>query len=920
MKRIDKIYEYLEEYTQKLSKEDLLQNKGFDANELAADLNILRNNVSKELNELLRRNQIIKLRGRPVKFLHKAAIEKTLNIRLTGKSIEVTSIHDFLRSQEAEDPFSHLIGAEKSLKNQVEQAKAAIIYPPVGLHTLVVGQTGVGKTLFARMMYNYGKHIQRFVNTAPFIVFNCADYYNNPQLLLSHIFGHAKGAFTGADSEKGGLVEKANGGILFLDEIHRLPPEGQEMIFYFMDTGTYNKLGETERKRKASVLILGATTEDPTSSLLKTFIRRIPIIINIPSLQERTVEEKIDIIKYLFANEAHRINKPIKISSEVVKALIGSASYGNIGQLKSNIQLTCAKGFLTSIKSEKNYIELDFKALSANIKDGFFELSKNRREFEKLGGILNAPLLIEPDGYKELLEDSHELPFNLYRLIEDKVSLLKEEGLDDSYINRFITTDVSINIKKFYNKFNKDRKNRDRILKIVDKEILEFAEKMKDLAETDLLRKYSDRFVYALSFHLSAFFKRLKEEKYNDRLYISHSIQNDDAEFKVALKIKAMISQTFRVDVPEVEITYIAILLKSVEEEKQGQVGILVAAHGNSTASSMVSVAQKLLGDSSACAVDMPLDVSPREILDIIINKVKAMDSGKGVLLLVDMGSLFKFEATVIERTGTRVRTIDMVSTPLVLEAVRKSSIFNMELDDIYSSLKEFKGYNNEPKENTSFSDNVIITVCTSGKGTAIKLKEIVGEIVADLTAESYTIIPVGVKELDKKINDLQKNHAVLAVVGVKKPKANIPFIPLEKLIDGTGEKVLKEIIAGGRTVVRSQEQSIVVKDLCVDNLKQFLTYLNPHKVIGLLLDFVSRLERELAIEFDHSLKIRIVIHAGYALERMITNDGLTLAAEKSHFSDELIQAVNNACEIFQKSLNISLSDAEKYYICEMLI
>ena len=88
------------------------------------------------------------------------------------------------------------------------------------------------------MMYKYAIYARKLEAKAPFVLFNCADYYNNPQLLLSHIFGHVKGAFTGADVEKEGLVAKANGGILFLDEIHRLPPEGQEMIFYFIDTGS----------------------------------------------------------------------------------------------------------------------------------------------------------------------------------------------------------------------------------------------------------------------------------------------------------------------------------------------------------------------------------------------------------------------------------------------------------------------------------------------------------------------------------------------------------------------------------------------------------------------------------------------------------------------------------------------------------
>lgn len=98
-------------------------------------------------------------------------------------------------------------------------------------------------------MFNYACFVGRFDAKKPFIVFNCADYAMNPQLLMAHIFGHIKGAFTGAGEDKEGLVDKANGGMLFLDEIHRLPPEGQEMVFYFMDTGTYSRLG----KRKEDV-------------------------------------------------------------------------------------------------------------------------------------------------------------------------------------------------------------------------------------------------------------------------------------------------------------------------------------------------------------------------------------------------------------------------------------------------------------------------------------------------------------------------------------------------------------------------------------------------------------------------------------------------------------------------------------------
>lgn len=105
-----------------------------------------------------------------------------------------------------------------------------------------MGGSGVGKSELAECMYEFSVLSGVKSKDAPFIVFNCADYAENPNLLIAQLFGVIKGAYTGANSDKEGLVEKANGGILFLDEIHRLPSEGQEILFYLIDKGKYRRL------------------------------------------------------------------------------------------------------------------------------------------------------------------------------------------------------------------------------------------------------------------------------------------------------------------------------------------------------------------------------------------------------------------------------------------------------------------------------------------------------------------------------------------------------------------------------------------------------------------------------------------------------------------------------------------------------
>ena len=702
MKRIDKIYNYILNNSKKVTKDKLLEIKGFNAQEIEESLDILKSNVCRELNVLCRNKKIVKIKNRPVCYFDRECFENILSIKLPSDLEEITDINDFINSEinvntEEQSPFNYLIGATTSLKNSIEQAKAALLYPPNGLHTLIIGSTGVGKSLFVNIMYQYSKYIQKLPEDAPFIIFNCADYCNNPQLLLSHIFGHIKGAFTGAEKEKEGIVEKADGGILFLDEIHRLPPEGQEMIFYFMDTGTYNKLGETDRHRTANVLLIGATTEDPNSTLLNTFIRRIPITIAIPSFEERPIEDKLEMINYLISKEAQRVNKTIKVSSEAVKAFIGSTSYGNVGQLKSNIQLACAKGFLNCINTDKG-IDINLNLLPPNIKNGIFTFVNKTKDNTTMWNMIPNTIIIQPDGDKTFLEtDAYEPPFNIYNIIEDKASLLKDEGMREDDIKNFITTDINIHLKKFYDRFKNDMHRREGLLKIVDKDIVEFAEEIKILAEDRLDKKLNERFIYAISLHFSALFNRINKNTVSFSSDINLQSSINSKEYDVAKEIHKLIEDRYKLTIPQVEIEYLSLLLTSIQESShQERVGIVVAAHGTSTATSMVAVAKKLFDADNIIAVDMPLERTPSDILESVVEKVKQVDEGKGVLLLVDMGSLKSLGEVITDRTNIETKSIDMVSTPIVLEAVRKCALCDNDLNSVYTYLcADFRGYTN---------------------------------------------------------------------------------------------------------------------------------------------------------------------------------------------------------------------------------
>ncbi|OOM75342.1 PTS system fructose IIA component [Clostridium puniceum] len=198
----------------------------------------------------------------------------------------------------------------------------------------------------------------------------------------------------------------------------------------------------------------------------------------------------------------------------------------------------------------------------------------------------------------------------------------------------------------------------------------------------------------------------------------------------------------------------------------------------------------------------MPLERTPSDILENVVEKVQQVNEGKGVLILVDMGSLNSLGEVITERTKIDTKSIDMVSTPLVLEAVRKCSLCDNDLNSVYTYLcTDFRGYTNNIAADSSLENNnknVIITICSTGRGAAIKLKELVEAASKNITgSNNIDVIPSGVKELKEVIDEVSEKSNIISLVGISNPNMGIPFVSIEELIDGAGGEILKNIIKG---------------------------------------------------------------------------------------------------------------------------
>ncbi|WP_339076512.1 sigma 54-interacting transcriptional regulator [Clostridioides difficile] len=471
---------------------------------------------------------------------------------------------EIINNRENKDiAFDKLIGSSGSLSTIIKLAKAAILYPPHGLHTIIMGPTGVGKSELAECMYKFAVESSRFPKNAPFIVFNAADYSENPQLLLSQLFGHVKGAFTGADENKEGLVSKADGGILFIDEIHRLPHEGQEILFQLIDKGMVRKLGETRLTHKIDVMIISATSEPIDSHLLNTFKRRIPVTIEIPELVARPLNERFDIINNFFLIEAQRMGANIHIKSDVLKALMLYDCIGNVGQLRSDIQVACARGLLNQLTNKLKEVNISISDVPGYVKQGLIKIRNCRGKIENY---VDGDLIIDSNLQGEIEkknEDIYTFPDEIYKLTERRHIDLLEQGLDFDVINRIIGGELESCIQKYIKQVKKVSisNNLPDISPIVGKYIVELTYEVIKIA-SQYLSSLEPNLHLCLAVHLKAAFERLKEGKVISNAHLKEIIGNYPVEYSVAEKVAQYLKERYNINLPKEEIGIIAIYFK----------------------------------------------------------------------------------------------------------------------------------------------------------------------------------------------------------------------------------------------------------------------------------------------------------------------------------------------------------------------
>ncbi len=864
MEAKEEIYQYIKEN----------RKEGVTAQDIAEIFGIKRNVASHYLNCLEKDGKLQKGQTRPVHF--SIPINEKEHLQKSG----------YMESgvKEAEhnnSVFSGLIGCNGSMEQVIEKCKAAVNYPVNGLTMIICGASGVGKSYLASLIHQYAMEVGVIEKNAPFVVLNCADYANNSELLSSVLFGHVKGAFTGANEEKQGLLAEADGGYLFLDEVHNLSAENQEKLFLFIDSQKYRMLGDSKNWQKAKVRLLFATTEDIQSTLLATFRRRIPFEIRIPDFLERSYGERFLLVSTFFQSEAEILKKNLCVDSTLFKNLLNLHEEGNIGAVKSKIKVLCAQAY-----SQQKAEELKIASLGEQSSENFY-FYWNRPE-------------------KKKWMSSYQIFSNITECFAP--------GMNYSKIGEVLELFLHTVAKR-----------------------VEENEKENNFCQIPPFQYYKERCKNTINKILKSYGYQLNELEVEEFYKIIIAILFDETFVGIAFKISGyekkkyrkyerMVSRILDVVLEECSdsvrgfLQVILTVWMSKKVKVKSKINALILMHGEHSASSMASLANEMIGDYVYEAFDMPMQVHTEELIVKVNDYVRDIETNDGLVLLVDMGSLERMYDKISRNVDGDLVIVNNVTTSLVLELgfslYDKADIYHItriEMSQFNSKMQYYKGISQKP--------NIIVS-CISGEGIAVEIKEILSKYVDE---EKIDIITMDYSELKRQLNrgNTEDFHNTIVVFTTTPLNSTaVSIINVEDLVNGFTSPTFPEFMLNKENV--REFTNDIIKLFTLKGVALRLQFLNPEVVMQEVDRVISNYESYYHVQLPNFLRINLFLHTSIMIERVLLKEesGKIENIDTEGITEESGKFIEVSKDVFKTIMNkykIEISEAEYLLIYQIL-
>ena len=611
------------------------------------------------------------------------------------------------------------------------------------------------------------------------------------------------------------------------------------------------------------------------------------MIIEIPSLENRGLQEKIEILHHIFNLEQNRLKIKIKMSSQVYNLLISSKYEGNIGGLKSVIQSCCINS-LFQINS-LNEMEITLRNLPENfLKKVRIEkiVTNHTEEFiyvddlVKVTGVNNRIIKLCEGIICEYTEKDHQKFY-------DRVSKKIFEYLDDSLIDGNIQSKSD-----FYN---------DGICHILR------------LVNTHYHLELSNNNILAMSrlfidfMHNAQIITEWSRDKEDNISEILEKLKNDNLRLNsISVEIINYLENYLDMKLSKLELIMLLLFLQiySVTNTIERRSAVILA-HGFSTASSIASAANQFLGKYIFDSIDVPLNVDSTTVIKQLNSYISKLNNIEELILLVDMGSLESIY-TGLNLRNAKIGIINQVTTSIALE-IGSSLLRDETLEVIFDRVAN-QGTIKYRIENNLRKTPLILCSCMSGMGAAERLREVIlrslpGNSIIKVKSYNYYDL------LKNIMNDvLFEDDKVICVVGTMNPNIKgLNFIAIEDLVINTESQNFDEYF---KDYLSPEDLDVfkknILKNFSLSNIMNSLTILNPNKLLEYVTEALEQLQNRMKVQLSNKICLGLYMHVCCLIERLILHQDI-----ETYPNIEEFVAKQNA---FISNVKDSFKEIEYYY------
>ena len=897
------LLDYIEQCTMDFQTEALHR---YSANYISREKNISRNLVSQYLNELVKEGILIKINSRPVYFMHRKSLERLYDVKVT-KSLfySIDELMEMLlRSDYCQKDFGKAIGNQLSLSYSVEQCKAAVRYPPFGLPILIVGSTGTGKSYFARLTYEYAVNNKLIDAASNFYVINCSEFKNDSDKLGRLVFGENQDG-----EERKGMLEMADGSILFFDEVHNLDPDFQERLFIYMDNGRFQRIGEKDRWRASSARLIFATTKKPEEALLKTLLRRIPFVTQMLDLEERSLNEKEELIIFFLKKEAKRIGREVYFSRQVLNILLNYVYKENVGELENVIRMSCAAAYLNSTDDVK--LQIMSYHLPATL------LSDIKASVEVEDG--KEPLIYLADFQRDVSMD------RMTSLFDDLLNTFLKYAENEISFEKFLEAGME-HIYAYYDYIVFERCYSDVKVKAIIKVLSSVFEEITDKYAVVIPANCGfvlSRSIYTITqFYASLeLWEKRRLEDLNHCLEWLHS--KLPQETAVAAEVSSAIKGNLDLQLNQISEIFLILNIKAYNRklELNDTLGIIIS-HGYSTAGSIADTCNQLLHFNIFNAIDMPLDTKVSEIALKLKKYILGHAGYRNILLLVDMGSLEEIGKELEDIPNIKIGIINHISTQLVLEV--GSRILQRQPMDKYLEEVCKEVYSSCKIISTERKIPTILFTSELGNEAAERIMKLFQHGFSEKRHINLVLYDYYELLKNQEIAQVFSKYHIVCVVGTLDPGfKDVPFISLDDLVTNKGTAYLEKIFVPYLTKkeIDFLEEKIV-ENFSLQNVVESLTILNADTLLSFVVNAVKRLQALLECDLNNKTIIGLYVHICCLVERLVTKAVIEARPGEKEFirkEKQFVSYVNSAFREIQQHYKIQLPDGEIVFLYEYI-